>query len=119
MFRAMLVLMENMAIDGVLKANRILTKPISTPPGFVFSEDYALPELSEVKHFIDANKHLRAIPSGNSMESNCIEMIEMQMKLLQKIEELILYYIKQDERIKVLEKSFGLSLHCDSLPSFK
>jgi hypothetical protein len=37
------------------------------------------------------------------METQGVEMLDMQMKLLQKVEELMLYTIQQEEKIKVLE----------------
>ena len=69
----------------------------------MFEEDCRLPDLAEVKEFIGANKHLPDVPSGQIMETEGIEMISLQMKLLQKVEELTLYAIQQEEEIKALE----------------
>jgi hypothetical protein len=60
---------------------------------FVFEEDYDLPDLSEVKAFIEKNKHLPEIPSAAEMQANGVSVSDMLTKHLQKIEELTLYMI--------------------------
>lgn len=70
---------------------------------FVFAEDYKLPTLSEVENHIKENKHLPGIPSEKEVKENGIVIGDMQAKLLQKIEELILYVIEQNKKIESLE----------------
>ena len=60
--------------------------------------------LSEVKAFIEENKHLPEIKSAQEMQENGVGINELQTQLLQKIEELTLYILQQEERIKVLEE---------------
>lgn len=70
---------------------------------FVFDDQYKLKSLDEVETFIKANKHLPEIQSAKEMETDGIELGKMDIKLLQKIEELTLYMIafkKEMERIK-------------------
>lgn len=80
-------------------------------PDFVFEETYALRTLEETENYIQLNKHLPEIPSASEMEENGFELKEMNLKLLQKVEELTLYLIiqnkqnkEQQERIEKLEK---------------
>ena len=54
--------------------------------------------------FINKNKHLPGIPSASDAVKNGVEFLEMDSKLLAKIEELTLYIIEQDKRIKALEE---------------
>ena len=63
--------------------------------------------LSEVKTFISENKHLPDIKSAEEMQENGIGINELQIQLLQKIEELTLYILQQDERIKALENELN------------
>ncbi len=70
---------------------------------FVFEPDYALKPLSELESFVKENRHLPEIPSEKEMVENGLNVNEMQIKLLQKIEELTLYIIEQEKRIKSLE----------------
>jgi hypothetical protein len=71
---------------------------------FVFNDDYHLKPLSEVNTFIKENKHLPEIPSATEMkESEGVSVGDMQIKLLQKIEELTLYLIQQENTIQELK----------------
>jgi len=91
-------------VNGTIRAREVLVN-IEFGADFVFEENYALRSLNEVHSFIQANKHLPEIPSAAEMVSNGLDMGEFQIKLLQKIEELTLYIIEQDQRIKELEKN--------------
>lgn len=68
---------------------------------FVFDKEYKLRSLEEVKPHIEEYKHLPDIPSEAEVKENGVSLGEMQAKLLQKIEELTLYVIKQDEKIRL------------------
>ena len=71
---------------------------------FVFEKDYNLLSLQEVEKFVTENKHLPEIASAKEMQKEGIHLSEMNIKLLQKIEELTLYVIEQNKRIELLEK---------------
>jgi hypothetical protein len=62
---------------------------------FVFEEAYKLKPLSEVAEYISANKHLPEIASAAEMQKNGLDLGEMNIKLLQKVEELTLHLIQQ------------------------
>ncbi|WP_422858986.1 hypothetical protein ACOKFD_16880 [Flagellimonas sp. S174] len=49
--------------------------------------------MEEVQNYIKEKGHLPNIPSAKEMEENGIQLGEMNMKLLEKIEELTLYII--------------------------
>ena len=85
-------------VNGTIRANEIIVN--TTGADFVFAEDYKLRPLSEVKAFIQENKHLPEIKSAQEMQENGVGINELQTQLLQKIEELTLYIIQQEERIK-------------------
>jgi len=59
--------------------------------------------LSELQNFITTNHHLPNIPAASEIEESGIALGEMQKKMMEKIEELTLYILQQEERIKVLE----------------
>ena len=69
-------------------------------PDFVFEEDYKLQSLEATEAYIKANKHLPEIPSAKEMEANGLDLKEMNLKLLQKVEELTLHLIEQNEQLK-------------------
>lgn len=92
--------------DGI-KTERLKVEVATTNQwaDFVFNDDYNLRPLNEVKKFIQSNKHLPEIPSADEIvKEGGIEQGELNAKLLQKIEELTLYLIQQNEKIEKLEK---------------
>jgi hypothetical protein len=70
---------------------------------FVFDKKYKLPPLSDVEKFITTNNHLPGIPSAQEIQTNGLKVGEVQTKMMQKIEELTLYIIEQDKKIKKLQ----------------
>lgn len=89
----------NALLQGKLEAKEI--KVTLTPTAdFVFEENYNLPNLEEVAKHIKEKKHLPEIASAKVMEKEGVNVGEFQIKLLQKIEELTLYAIKQERQLK-------------------
>lgn len=88
-------------VNGKIRANEIVVN--TTGADFVFDENYKVKNLNDVEKFIKENKHLPEIPSAEEMNENGLSLSEMNIKLLQKIEELTLYIIDQEKRIKKLE----------------
>ncbi len=70
-------------------------------PDYVFKEDYKLKPLDQVQAYIKQNGHLPNIPSAAEMEKEGILLKEMNLKLLEKIEELTLYVLEQQKEIEV------------------
>lgn len=67
---------------------------------FVFDADYDLLPLGKVKSFIDKNGHLPDVPSESEAISNPLNLGEMNVLLLQKIEEMTLYLIEMEEKME-------------------
>ena len=99
-------------VRGTVRANEVIVNTAGAD--FVFADDYSLRPLKEVEQFITENKHLPDIAPADSMVQNGVGVSEMQIKLLQKIEELTLYVIEQEKRINELvdnnQKQNGLLL---------
>jgi hypothetical protein len=82
---------------------------ISTPggtlnvPDYVFESNYKLMPLDDLKLFLKQNKHLPEVPSANEVAKNGLNLTEMQLALLKKVEELTLYTLAQQEAIKSLQ----------------
>lgn len=88
--------------QGKLEAKEI--KVTTTPTAdFVFADSYNLPTLEDVEKHIKQKRHLPEIASAKEMEKEGVNIGEFQIKLLQKIEELTLYSIEQNKKIKELE----------------
>ena len=93
-----------LAVDGKITCEEVLVKLSQNWPDYVFANDYKLPELSEVKTFIEENNHLPGIPKASEIEKNGLKLGEMQRLMLEKIEELTLYIIelkKENDEIKI------------------
>jgi len=71
---------------------------------FVFDKNYNLPSLASIDQYIKENKHLPEIASADEMKNEGINLSEMNIKLLQKIEELTLYTIEQQKNTEKLTK---------------
>jgi len=56
-----------------------------------------------VEHHIKEKGHLINIPSAKEVEKDGVQLGEMNKLLLEKIEELTLYTLQQEKRIKQLE----------------
>jgi len=70
----------------------------------VFDPSYKLRSLYELNGFIKQNKHLPEIAPANDMEKDGVDLSKLNMKFLQKIEELTLYTIQQKKEIDELAK---------------
>ncbi|KAA3630852.1 MAG: hypothetical protein DWQ02_17250 [Bacteroidetes bacterium] len=88
--------------SGLVRAREIEVLP-NVWADYVFEDDYELRSLEELKTFIKANNHLPGIPSAQEVAKDGIHLGEMNALLLEKIEELTLYIIEQESRIKALE----------------
>jgi hypothetical protein len=93
-----------LTVAGNIHAREIKVTATAGGADFVFADDYALPKLEAVAAFVKQNKHLPEIPSAAEMEANGLHLAEMNIKLLQKVEELTLYAIEQENKLAVQEK---------------
>jgi len=104
--------LENVAIgqdspytDHMLSVNgEIVTKGVLVTlqgwADYVFGDEYNLQSLDELKAFIKKNKHLPGIPSETEVVKDGVQLEDMAVMQMQKIEELTLYLLQQDALIK-------------------
>ncbi|WP_162996862.1 hypothetical protein [Mucilaginibacter kameinonensis] len=97
---------EELSVNGSIRAKQIKVE-IANWPDYVFKSGYQLRPLPEVKAFIGQNGHLPEVPSAQEVSKEGQNLGEMNKLLLQKIEELTLYLIQQDQRIKSLESKLN------------
>lgn len=93
-----------LAVNGDAIFTRIKVKTYAAWPDFVFEPDYDLPSLPVVAAFISQHKHLPDMPSEKEVKEQGLDLGEMNKKLLQKVEELTLYILKQDKQLKQHEE---------------
>jgi len=87
--------------DGLLRLRKVRVDA-ETWADYVFEKDYKLMPLNQVEQFINENGHLPNIPSEHDVKKEGVDLVEMNMYLLEKIEELTLHLINQDKQIKQL-----------------
>jgi hypothetical protein len=75
---------------------------------YVFDDNYALKPLEELSNYIKENKHLPNIPTAKEVATNGIELGQMNLQLVEKIEELTLYILDLERRLKQQEGQASL-----------
>jgi hypothetical protein len=88
-----------LAVEGKIYGKEVQVALTNPGPDYVFANNYQLLTLNEVKTYIDQHKHLPEVPSAKEMEKDGIQLGEMNMLLLKKIEELTLYMIEQNKKL--------------------
>ena len=97
-----------LSVEGAILAKEVCVKDsISNWPDYVFKEEYNLMDLKALKKYVETNKHLPDVPSAAEVETNGVKLGETTSLLMQKIEELTLYIIQLEERIRTLEGGKG------------
>lgn len=91
-----------LAVNGNIYARKLKVTQTGWPD-YVFDPVYKLRTLKEVEAFIRTHHHLPDMPSAKEVESQGLDVGDNQAALLRKIEELTLYIIDQEKRLKSLE----------------
>jgi len=73
-------------------------------PDFVFEPTYKLMPLEELREFVAQEKHLPNVPNAREVKEQGLNLSQFQMRLLEKIEELTLYTLSQQEQLVSLHK---------------
>lgn len=94
---------SKLTVKGKIHAEEVKVDLSVSGPDYVFKKGYDLKSLEEVQNYIREHGHLPNIPSANEMEENGIQLGEMNMKLLEKIEELTLYTLQQQKQLNDYE----------------
>jgi len=63
--------------------------------------------ISEVEQFITENQHLPGVPSAAEVEANGVNLGEINLILVQKVEELTLYIIQLQKQMDELKQTKG------------
>lgn len=93
-----------LAVNGTIHSKEVKVDLTVPAPDYVFANDYKLRTLKEVETYVNQNSHLPEIPSAKEFEKNGIQLAEMNMALLKKVEELTLYAIEQEKKTEKLVK---------------
>ncbi|MBO9675436.1 MAG: hypothetical protein J7577_18450 [Sphingobacteriaceae bacterium] len=90
---------EKLSVNGNIRAREIKVEATNWPD-YVFEEGYKVGTLQELESYIKINKHLPDMPGAKEIEDKGValgEIVKMQQK---KIEELTLFLIEHEHRMK-------------------
>lgn len=101
-----------MSADGTVAAEEIVVTSKNWGDD-VFEPDYELPTLDEVETHIRQNGHLPGVPSQADFDAQgSRRLAETDVILIRKIEELTLYTLQQEKRIRQLEARKSTGENC-------
>lgn len=96
-----------LSVNGRIVCEDLLIQDSSQWPDYVFKPDYALKPLDEVASHIREHQHLPGIPSAETIQKDGISLADMQKRMMEKIEELVLYAIDQNKRLAAQEQKIS------------
>ena len=92
-------------VKGGILTEELRISTFSTWADYVFEKEYCLKSLSEVANYIREHGHLPNVPSASEIAEKGFEVAEMAKIQQEKIEELTLYAIDQDKKIRAFSAS--------------
>ncbi|MBL8026608.1 MAG: hypothetical protein JNL74_09365 [Fibrobacteres bacterium] len=95
---------EVLSVAGSINASSYKVSGVTlNVPDYVFDTSYELSPLSHVENYIKSHSHLPDIPSAKEINGDGLDVVDMNLRLLRKIEEITLHLIDQEKKIKTLE----------------
>jgi hypothetical protein len=95
------------SVEGTITAQQ-LNITLQNWSDFVFDSTYQPLPLAQVATYVHSNKHLPDIPSAADIARDGLDVGAMQKLHMQKIEELTLYAIEADQKIRRLDSTNNL-----------
>lgn len=96
------------ASDGWVYSEQMRVKLRTYWPDYVFAPSHHLMSLSELQQYISLNNHLPEVPDACEMETDGIDVGNMNTILLKKVEELTLYLFDLQKQIDELKNQNGI-----------
>lgn len=93
-----------LAVNGSAIFTKVSIRNYASWPDYVFKGDYKLPGLDSLEKYIRVNQHLPGIIGADKARDQGIDLAENQALLLQKVEELTLYLIREHKQVEALTK---------------
>ena len=72
-------------------------------PDYVFEEGYKKLSIPELETYLKEHKHLPNVPSAKEVQENGQHLGEIQLKMMEKLEEMSLYIIDLQKQITELK----------------
>lgn len=91
-----------LSVGGGIIAEEVLVR-LQPWPDYVFAPNYKLKPLAEVESYIAQQKHLPGVASAKQVETEGLNLGQMQKAQMEKIEELFLHVIAMNKEMKALK----------------
>jgi hypothetical protein len=95
---------HKLSVEGKIRAREVFIN-LDTWADYVFQPSYKRLTLGELQKYINENSRLPNMPSTEEATDEPMSVGEVQVKLLEKIEELTLYILELNARIELLEST--------------
>ena len=92
-----------LTVYGKIVTSEVVVIPYSNWADYVFDSEYKLMPLNAVEEYIKEHHHLPNVPSAATVDKEGANLGELSVIQMEKIEELTLYIIELEKRIKLLE----------------
>lgn len=92
-----------LAVDGGIISTKVFIKEVKLWPDYVFSDEYALMDLHDLKEYLHDKRHLPGLPSEEEVTDNGYDLNEMQVLMMEKIEEMTRYILLLQDEIDQLK----------------
>lgn len=91
-----------LAVNGNILAKEIKVKTDISVPDYVFEPGYKVLSLAEIESYVKEHKHLPEVPSAKEIGEEGLDLAEMNLALLKKVEEQTLHLIELQKTINKL-----------------
>lgn len=92
-----------LTVSGKLIATEVRVQ-LTPFPDYVFDDSYNLKSIEQFESSIKTEKHLPGMPTACEVETDGLDMGQIQGKIVEKVEEQALYIIQLNNKIKELEQ---------------
>ncbi len=96
---------HKLAVNGTIRAKELIVE--TGWADFVFAKNYRLRPLREVERFIQTHHHLPDVASASTIQQQGVAIADATTKLMQKVEELTLYAIRQDKELRRMQQQLN------------
>jgi hypothetical protein len=97
-----------LAVNGTAIFTKVKVKTAGTWPDYVFKRGYNLWDLETLERYVTLHKHLPGLAPDEQVYREGIDIGEQQATLLKKIEELTLYLIDENKRLRTQNEQLKL-----------
>ena len=117
---------ELLTVNGSVHAKEVrVDLDGALAPDYVFDQyngaathpNYSRMPIEELQAYVQKHGHLPGVPTHEALSSNGMDLKKFSLTLLEKIEELTLYLIEQQNQIKILQNTLEVKAQSPSFNS--